>query len=442
MQRRLLWLAFAPLACGDITSEVAIGFETPRDDAPLGEVDNITVSLTPQGFTEQFAVDGPDASVEFELTPDDVSRTLSVFFARGESLIAYGSTPPFTYAGAAGAGVVVFLGYPGTVATLDRAFDLPDASTVLAPSYGRGAVALGSDGTAVFLDTYTYTLISIAPFGETVPAADDGLFVGDDTGSVTRIAFAESITATRYVYGTDSWMTVSEEDMSPRPGASAWYDRSTARAFVAGGGEQTSVLQVEVATEDTVLPTFTELDARLDGPRPGAALWGRAEAGTDGLVAFGGDDPALPLAWAVGSGQGSETTGLSWTGARCVALDDTRVLCAGGAIDGETTADGAVVDVGAAAPVVSRLPDLLPVAMREVLWLEDDAAVYAQGEARLVRIDRTSLEVTEPPGSPARAVGGGAAILPTGVTLIAGGVQADGSATDVWQLFSPALPTD
>ena len=73
---------------------------------------------------------------------------------------------------------------------------------------------------------------------------------------------------------------------------------------------------------------------------------------------------------------------------------------------------------------------------------EDDAAVYAQGEARLARIDRATLEVSEPLGSPQRATGGGAASLPTGVTLIAGGEAADGSATDVWQLFSPALPAD
>lgn len=441
MRRWLLLLAIAPLGCGDISSEVAISFERPRDDGPLDTVDNATLSLSPDGFTEQFAIDGADASFEFELPPDDVSRSLSVFFARGETLVAYGSTPPFTFAGAAGAGVVVFLGYPGTLATLDRDFDLPDASTVLAASPGRGAVALAADGTAVFLDAYTFDLVPIAPYPDTVPDATDGVFVGDDSGSVTRVRFEASIGAARYVYGTDSWSTVSDEDMPPRPGAAAWYEPSTARVFVAGGGELTSILQVEVATEDTTLPTFGELDTNLDGPRVGGALIGRDTQGVGGLLAFGGDDPSLPLAYAVGSGEGSGSAGLAWTDARCTTLDGARSLCAGGSIDGTTTAEGALVDTSAGLEV-TRLPDLLPIPMREVVWLEDDAAVYAQGEARLVRVDRATLEVSEPLGSPQRAAGGGAAVLPTGVTLLAGGEAADGSATDVWQLFSPALPGD
>jgi hypothetical protein len=439
LRRRLLWLAFAPLACGDITSEVAIGFERPRDDAPLGEVDNITVTLSPDGFTDQFAVDGPDSSVEIELPPDDTSRSLSVFFARGESLIAYGRTPRFTFGGAAGAGVKVFLGYPGTVATLDRDFALPDASTVVAGSPGRGAVALGSDGAAAFLDAYTFDLVSMAPFPEPVPAAGDGLFVGDPSGSVTRIAADEGLTATRYRYGADRWDHVSYEDMTPRPGASMWFDAETSTAYVAGGGETSSLLEVQVVTEDTDLPVFVPLEPALDGPRPRGTLFGRRGEGISGLVVFGGSDASLPLARAIEAGADADDVGTAWTDASCVALDDTRTLCAGGIVDGETTADAAIVELASGSPAVSRLPEQLPVPMRDVLWLEDELAVYAQGEGRLVRIDRVSLEATEPAGSPQRATGGGAAILPTGVTLIAGGEAADGSATDVWQLFSPAI---
>jgi len=437
--RWLLWLLVAPLGCGDITSEVAISFERPRDDAPLSDVDNITVSLTPDGFTEQFSVEGSDASVEFELPPDDVSRNLSVFFARGETLVAHGTTPPFTFAGASGAEVVVFLGYPGTLATLDRDFALPDASTLIASSAGRGAIALGSDGSAVFLDAYTYALVSIAPFPEPTPAAGDGLFVGDGTGSVTRVSYAEQVAATRYVYGTDAWVTVSQEDMPPRPEGAAWFDPETARVYISGGGEQTSIVQVEVATEDSALPTITELSLELDGPRRGGTLFGRPGAGEAGLVAFGGDDPALPLVFVAASGQAAEAGAGAWTGAQCVALDETRTLCAGGSLDGETTVQGAIVDTTAAEPTVSRLPDLLPVPMRDILWLEDSSAVYAQGEGRLFRFDRVTLEHEEPAGSPQRAIGGGGATLPTGVTIIAGGEDQDGAATEVWQLFSPEL---
>ncbi len=437
--RWLVWLTAAPLACGDITSEVAISFERPRDDAALSGVDNLTVSLTPDGFTEQFAVDASDASVAFELPPDDVSRSLSVFFSRGEDLVAYGRTPPFTFAGAAGAGVAVFLGYPGTLATLDREFALPDASTLIASSAGRGAIALGSDGSAVFLDAYTYGLVPIAAFPEPTPAAQDGVFVGDASGSVTRISYAERVAATRYVYGTDAWTHVSLEDTPPRPQAAAWFDPEAEHVYIAGGGEQTSVLRVEVASTDSGVPTITELNLELDGPRRAGTLFGRAGAGEDGLVAFGGDDPTLPLVRVVGSGQSTEPQGLAWTDARCVALDETRTLCAGGSIDAETTAQGVIVDTADAEPTVSRLPELLPIPMREVLWLVDTGAVYAQGEGRLVRFDRETLERAEPPQNPLRAIGGGAANLPTGVTIIAGGADTDGAATDAWQLFSPEL---
>ncbi len=441
-----LALAIAPVACGDITSEVAIGFERPRDDAPLGAVDNVTVTLSPDGFTEQFEVDGPNDALQFELEPDDVPRTLRVFMAQAETLIAYGRTPPFTYAGAAGAGVVVFLGYPGTVATLDREFALPDASTVVAASPGRGAVALGSDGSAVFLDGYAYELVSIAPYPTAPPSPRDGLFVGDATGSVTRIATAESITATRYVYGADNWTTVSEEDMSPRPGSAMWYDATQNRAYIAGGGEQTTMLALTVATEDSSMPAFSELGLSLDGPRQGAALIGWAgwpDADASALILFGGDDPALPLVLDVGTGAGHGRelqTDRAWTDARCVILDDSRALCAGGMLGDAATADGVELDVSTDPWTVNRLADLLPTPMGEVLWLEDGGAVYAQGEAQLVRFDRGTLERSEPPGSPVRARGGGSAVLPTGTTLIAGGEDADGSASAVWQLFSPALP--
>ncbi|MGH1343185.1 MAG: hypothetical protein ACRBN8_16625 [Nannocystales bacterium] len=437
--RWLLWLAVAPTACGDITSEVAISFERPRDDAPLSDVDNITVSLTPDGFTEQFIVEGSDAAVEFELPPDGTSRSLSVFFARGEALVAYGRTPPFTFAGAAGAGVVVFLGYPGTLATLDRDFALPDASTLITDSPGRGAIALGSDGSAVFLDAYTYALVPVAPFPEPTPASDDGVFVGDGTGSVTRISYAEQVAATRYVYGTDAWVTVSPQDMPPRPGGAAWFDAETALAYVAGGGEQTSVLQVGVAPEESTAPTITELSLELDAPRRGGTLFGRPGAGEASLIVFGGDDPSLPMVLSVTSGQTAEPSGEAWTGAQCVALDETRTLCAGGSLDGDTTQQGAIVDTADAELTVSRLPDLLPIPMRDILWLEDSSAVYAQGEGRLFRFDRGTLEREEPSGSPQRATGGGAATLATGVTVIAGGEDQDGAATEVWQLFSPEI---
>ncbi|MEM6291381.1 MAG: hypothetical protein AAGA54_08960 [Myxococcota bacterium] len=437
--RWLLALVIAPLGCGDITSEVAIGFERPRDDGPLSGTNNVTITLSPDGFTDQSAVDGPDASLEVQLPPDDVSRTLEVFFARNETLLAYGRTPPFTFAGAAGAGVIVFLGYPGTLATLDRDFDLPDASTVIAPSPGRGAVALGSDGSAAFFDGYTFDFVTLAPYPDVPPAADDGIMVGDASGSVTRLSIVEQTAVARYVYGTDSWVTDTLDDAPPRPGAGLWYDDLDARIYVAGGGTQTDVLRVDVLPESGSLPVFTVESLTLDGPRVGAALHGIDTEGAQALMVVGGDDPALPLVLDLGTGTGYGERDGAWTGLRCVDLAEQETLCGGGTRDAAPTADAVRIDRRATPWDVQVEVDLLTLPMRDVLWLEDTAAVYAQGEGRLVRLDRATLEGSEPAGAPVRAVGGGLATMPTGVTIVAGGEDAEGAATRVWQVFSPDL---
>ncbi len=435
------------LACKSVSTEVSIGLEFPLDDVALAGTNNVTASLSPDGFVESFAVDGPQFELEVELPPDNTARTLSLFLAQNDLLLGYGRTPEFSYAGAADAGVVVFLGFPGTVATLDRAFDLPDASTVAAPSALRGAIALGSNGSTVFVDAYTYELVSLEPLSEDVPAAEDGAFVGDASGSVTRIAHDESLLAHRYVFGADRWDTVRWDEAPARPGAATWYDTEQQLVYIVGGGEQLDVVAIDVDPDDADLPVLSIVDMpALDGPRAEAAALatGGSVGDTEGpeLLLVGGDDPQLPLVYDVTAAQGWGEP-QAWPGIACVSLDERRVLCGGGLRDEAPSSDGVLIERGTEQPwTVTVIADLLTTAMADVAWLTDERAVYAQGAERILRVDRFDLSVTEPAGSPARGAGGSRVEMPTGVTLLAGGRDQAGAAVGVWQVFSPDVSAE
>ena len=78
--------------------------------------------------------------------------------------------------------------------------------------------------------------------------------------------------------------------------------------------------------------------------------------------------------------------------------------------------------------------------MSAPLFFSDDAAaLYVQGEARFLRIDRTDLTVTDLPAPAPRATGGSTAPLPSGATLLLGGLDLDGEPLDRWYAFAPTV---
>jgi hypothetical protein len=88
--------------------------------------------------------------------------------------------------------------------------------------------------------------------------------------------------------------------------------------------------------------------------------------------------------------------------------------------------------------IVVDHPGLLGLAMPDIRWFIDDVAVYAQGETALQPFAIATLE----PGLvlPAlRATGGFTIELPTGATLLAGGLGDSGIPSTRMQLFVPAL---
>jgi hypothetical protein len=439
--------------CSPIALDVEIGLLLPEGDDRLAATDNVSVTLEPDGFVDTFAAEGTDFALEVELEPDDTERELAVYMAQGEALIAYGRTPPFRYRTAAGAGLQVFVAYPQSLSTLPLAFALPDANTVAAPAPGYGMIAVASDGTAAFLDGYTFDLEPASQL-PTVPAADDGTFVGEAAGGAVRLSWNEGLAAWRFDVLGNAWTELAftgSDAAVPRPHA-PFIGLPGDRLLVLGGGDRVDALEVSYASVDATPsavpgPTWIGLDAPRQHATAIALDFG------DGPVPLvvGGDDPSLPrvlAAWSFPSVGDAALAGPAeaWTGLRCVQLDPAgtpvqRVLCAGGLRSDAATADALLVNVAAdGVPDLVELPALLPAAMDDVLWQADDAAVYAQGSGRWVRVARSDLAVSEPPAAPARAHGGMSVPLDTGVTLVIGGTDTAGAPTNRWQAFAPALP--
>jgi hypothetical protein len=212
-----------------------------------------------------------------------------------------------------------------------------------------------------------------------------------------------------------------------------------------GGGGRSDVAQIALVPDDDGRQPVA-ITAVIDAPRPGArALAVRRDPDEVTFVAGGDAAPSLvhivEPALALGDAQ-------TWTDLGCTALDvaatgvTVRVVCAGGIREGMPTADGFAASVPPAGreseAVLTELPGLLLSPMAAPIWLRDDAAVYAQGTARLVRVGRNDLAATELTSASPRATGGSVATLSTGATFIVGGIDGAGAPLSGMWAFMPA----
>jgi len=436
--------AMVPAGCQPNVTELDIDVVTPEDAGELEAANNVAMVLEPNGASLSAAADGLDFDLALELDPDHAVRTLALYLARDERLLAWGRTAPFTL-GAAADGIAVFLGQPGALSTFPLVLDVPDDLLLAAAAPGRGVVTMSTSGATSYLDGFTLVTRAAAPLPDP-PAADDGVLVGDANGGVMRVAFAQGLRAHRFDPGDDAWIDVTHTGAAAvglRPEA-AWVVDIDGRVLsLFGGGDHTDVVAIDLTPrDDGSLAAGVVQGLALDAPRRGAsALW--ATGDDDEIVIFGGDD--VPALYLVRRGAAVGPSG-AWLGGRCVRLDDgddtIRVLCGGGVRDGAPTGDAVIVSLTAGAePSLEERAALLTPPMPSPRWFVDDSAVYAQGEGVLLPLDRVSLTPDEPRNG-LRARGGQVVALEGGATLLVGGSDANGVPTTRMQVFTPAVTAD
>lgn len=423
-------------SCEATETPVNIELVFPDDDTPLQTADNATISLSPNGFLESFAVSGPSVGFQVELEPDSIARVLSVYFAIGTELIAYGSTPPFTFAAASGTTLRILVAYPGTLTTVPIAFGSPDPD-VLAASTEPGVVVLASDGSMVVLDVYRWELVTASPFPAAVerPSPTNGLFIAEPGAYATRLWWSDGPHAQRYDVLTDQWATrgVVGDGGSDRSGAAWVFDPTTLQVWVVGGGDRSDIAVIDLTTEPAEIEIVDDLV--LDGPRHGAQAILTSD---QDLIVAGGDDPNLPR---IAIPTRDEVLGPSeaWTGLRCVNVE-SKVYCGGGQRFESPTADVLEIDVSTATTTVSEHVDGLQHPMADPRWFVDDTAAYAQSSSSLVQFDPTGMANNSDIETQATRVTGGVVVqLIQGPSLMLGGVDDNGTAVDRWQLFSRRL---
>jgi hypothetical protein len=443
-RRRVLGGLLGLTACAPITTDVDVTVILPDNRADLERTNNVSLVLSPDGTIDTFATDGLDFVLSVELDPDSTERELSLFLARDETLLAWGTTPPFTLLGA-DAGLAVLVARPGALSALPTQFDAPDPDALAAPIAGRGVAVLTRDGGTTVVDAYTYGTVDAEALSAP-PDPADGLLVDDPAAGVQRIAAAAGLRAARLDPATGTWSdrALGESDLGPRPDASWAVDGLAGRVLIIGGAGALDTVAIALDPDATpaveLLPQLV-----LDAPRPGATAIVAGEASRPITLVFGSDLDDGAVAWWL-EGQRALGPSGSWVGARCVPLEDgptVRILCAGGLRDGAPTGDAIELGFGATGePVVTERPALLAGPVADPRWLADELAVYAQGAGRMWRVDRADGTVVEVAAASDRGQGGSVTRLPTGFSLLVGGRDNDGVALTQWLVFAPNPVTD
>lgn len=439
------------VGCQADTLTVDIAVVTPEDADELAAANNVAAVLAPDGASYSGGADGLDFAISLELDPDDSVRTLALYLAQDETLLAWGQTAPFTY-GAASAGISLFLGEPGVLSTFPLVLGLPDDRLLAASAPGRGVVMLSSTGATSYIDGFTLDT-SEADALPDPPPADDGTLVGDANGGAMRVAWATGLRVHRFDPGEDEWIDVEHDGadvVGNRPGAAWVVDGAAQVLTLLGGGEARDVIAIDLVTRSDDSLRAARVDVpELDAPRAGArALWATRADGDDGedIVLFGADD-ARGVVWLVRAGLAVGVQG-PWQGGRCVQLDagddgaPVRLLCGGGVRGDAPTGDALVLTLGSDGSAVAQdRPALLTPPMASPLWFVDELAVYAQGEGVLLPLDITTLAAGEP-RTGLRGTGGQALAFEGGAMLVVGGADPAGVPTTRIQVFTPALAAD
>ena len=432
------------------------------EDLDLARADNAVLRLSPQGLDIAYDIKGADFSLELSLEPDDQTSTMTLYLAQGPDLLAWGRSAPFVLS-APPAELSLYVSPPGALSTFPGTITSADPEVLACPAFGRGMLLFNSDGgTGLFnsFDLATEIGASLDP-GDGLPAASDGALVPDSAGGVWRVAWSERLRAFRYEPGEDAWTTATIADPSAaaRPGAAHVESADLERILIFGGGEQRSVIELDLVADDAGAYTVTTLPQQLDTPRRAATplflLRSDGDKG-EGVVLIGGDDEDASLALFVPADAGDPPVSfgpaMAWTGLACAQLDHgdaakeadlVRVLCVGGTHVGMPTRDAIVLNFPSSAanlvPYLELMPDFLAEPASEPRLFADDAAIYAQSGVQWLRIDRTALTTETQVSASTRVRGGHSVLLSTGATFLVGGWAPDERAVDHWHVFVPTL---
>jgi hypothetical protein len=440
----LLLASLASLWACESPRELPITVILPADTSGFERADNVSLVMRPSGDVFSFPVKGLDFRVELEGQPTTQVQQLELYLADGEELLAWGSTAPFATAGP-DIGLALFLGRPGLLSTWPEVLDAPDPNLLATAALARGMLMVQADGDTFLLNHYTLGLESGSRLPDTAGLGPDdgGLFSAPD-GAVIRLAYEQvAATAWRYEPGADRWtelMVDGADAIGLRAGAATLVDPDYSRVYLLGGGEATDAIAIALVPVDGRLAVAPVDALTLDSPRAGAtAIWiPSADNPTADALIIGGEQPG-PLALRTSNGEliGPE---LQWHGFACALQSSTTILCVGGSLDDQPSADAARFTVRPGDTAEFELHEsFLPAALADPRLFADSTALYAQGEGRWFRIDRKTLLVEEPDSAPLRARGGHLVELATGATFVVGGVNQEGVALDRWQVFVPAI---
>ncbi len=425
----------------------------PEGDVSIEAVDNASLVLDPGGPTVTYDIDGPDFTLELELERDEVQRSASLYLARGSELLAWGRSAPFVLADASDE-VAIFVGRPGALSTFPGEVS-GTLGMVAARAIGRGLLLVADDGGTYLLSERNLEISAAENFPAPTPEVATSLIVGERSGGVIRMSWADGLVAWRFDPGADSWTSIEfagDLDLGSREGATWLLDGSAEHLLLFGGGETNDILEISLQPTDENTPyQVRRSDTALDGPRPQATPTWVTREGTDegeGVLLFGGDQDDLALVYFTGRTPVGDAR--RWTGASCEQVErgadanatvTLRVLCFGGLQDGAPTRDAALVHVPAEGPLsVDLLPDWLPADLTEAQLFGDESALYAQAGSAWLRIDRRDLSAELQATAAQRTSGGHSVNLGTGVTFLVGGVTAEGQPVDRWQVFTPTPP--
>ncbi len=313
------------VACEPIEHTIAISvFPAEGVAMRASGADNVTLALAPDGDVLQASTTGLTVPISVDLgAHPSASRTLTLYFARGENPLAFGQTPAFSPAVWTGGQLSVLVSLPGEPVAMPR-FGFEVLGGQLVALRDGGLVFVHDEGQAHTLNQLTYTAEQVDDIPRTQGAP---LLVAVENRAVL-LDFGPTPTAFALARETGAWEILAwqgaTEQLVQRKGP--LHVTTDNGITLVGGGAFTNVIALRPAASGEPAFEVTVMEGALDTPRPRAALVDLGES----LLVIGGNDNT-PLLWHIGAQEGGGEND-AWQDPICATLSATppAIVCAGG----------------------------------------------------------------------------------------------------------------